>query len=225
MSLKITIMIDNKESYLNDYIAKLITEIKKKGHDVLFVSDPKDIRNGDVLFLLGCNTILTKKMLERSKHNIVIHPSKLPEGRGSAALVNKILEGENKVYLTLFEATEKVDSGNYYFQEPIVFEGHELSDEIRHNQTMKVFELVLKFLGSYYHLQPKKQTGKATFYKRRTPKDSELDIDKTIRHQFNLLRVVDNKRYPAFFTHMGCKYIIQIFKDEDFKRWKEQNQE
>jgi len=108
-NLKITIMLDDKDSYLNDYISELIEKIKKKRYNPLFITDCKDIRKGDILFLLGCKTILSKEQLNLNTHNLVIHPSKLPEGRGSAALVNKILEGENKIYITLFKAEEKLD--------------------------------------------------------------------------------------------------------------------
>ena len=143
-----------------------------------------------------------------------IHPSKLPEGRGSGALVWKILEGENKIYLTLFEVNEKIDRGNIYLQEPIEFEGYELSDEIRHKQALKTMRLVLKYVDHHKNLKSQKQQGKGSFYRKRTPEDSELDLDKTIREQFNLLRVVDNNRYPAFFKLNGHKYTVKIIRDE-----------
>ena len=44
-----------------------------------------------------------------------------------------------------------------------------------------------------------------------------LDKDQGItifRDQINLLRVVDNERYPAFFEWMGQRYRILIQKDE-----------
>ena len=199
---------------MSAYMDELLSALRERGHDTLFITDPQQIRKGDLLFLLGCYAILTKEQLAFNTHNLVIHPSKLPEGRGSAALMNKILEGENTVYLTLFEAVEKVDQGDYYYQEPIAFEGHELSDEIRERQTRKVFELVLRFTDDYPHVQAKKQQGTPSFFKRRTPKDSELHVDKTLREQFNLLRIVDNKHYPAFFVHRGHRYILHIYKEE-----------
>lgn len=206
-------MVDTKDSFLHDYISILITKLKEKGHDVTFIANHKNIMPGDCLFLLGCSKILSRTQLDLNKHNLVIHPSKLPEGRGSAALVWKILEGHNTIYITLFEATEKVDRGDIYFQEEINFEGHELCNEIRYKQTMKTFELVLKFVDAYPNIKSRKQEGKGSFYPKRKPDDSQLDIDKTIREQFNLLRVVDNNRYPAFFIHKGHKYTLKIFKE------------
>lgn len=212
-SIKVTILIDTPDSFLHDHVLNLIQALEDRGCDVAFCNDAKNIRSGDILFLLGCRTVLTAESLSLNKHNLVIHPSKLPEGKGSAALVWKILEGENTVYLTLFEATEKVDSGIIYYQEKIEFEGHELCDEIRHIQAMKTLEFVLRFIDAYPNVKGMEQTGKATYCPKRFPKDSKLDMDRTIREQFNLLRVVDNKRYPAFFEYKGYKYIIHIHKD------------
>ena len=45
-----------------------------------------------------------------------------------------------------------------------------------------------------------------------TSEGSELDINKSIKSQFNMLRVVDNERYPAFFSHKKKKYIIKIYE-------------
>jgi sialic acid synthase SpsE len=47
------------------------------------------------------------------------------------------------------------------------------------------------------------QNGSPAFYARRRPHDSKLDTNKTTLEQFNPLRIVDNKRYPAYFDHMG----------------------
>ena len=163
---------------------------------------------------MGCSNILKPFELNYNCHNLVVHPSKLPDGRGSAALVNKILEGQNKVYLTLFEANRYIDKGDYYFQEPILFKGTELSDEIRYKQAKKTFELCYKYLNNYETILAKPQNGSSTFYKRRTPKNSEINLKDSIKSQFNLLRVVDNKRYPAFFfDDEGNKKILEIYRD------------
>ena len=60
-------------------------------------------------------------------------------------------------------------------------------------------------------IKKKPQLGKTSFYRKRTKKDSEININKSIRKQFNLLRVTDNKRYPAFFYFKKKKYILKIY--------------
>ena len=72
--------------------------------------------------------------------------------------------------------------------------------------------MIIKFLINIKNLKPIKQRGSSTVYRRRTPNDSELNINKTLKLQFNLLRVVDNERYPAFFKHKNNKYILKVYK-------------
>jgi len=126
-----------------------------------------------------------------------------------------LVEGEKKIPIVLFEASEKIDEGDIYIKKYLSFEGHELHDEIREKQAQKTIELCLQFLDGYEKLEAKKQKGKSTFYKKRTPIDSELDINKTIEEQFNLLRIVNNENFPAFFYHKGQKYIMRIYKADE----------
>ena len=55
-----------------------------------------------------------------------------------------------------------------------------------------------------------KKSGKNSFYKKRTPLDSELNINDTLKSQFNLLRVSDYDNYPVFFKIFGKKFKIKI---------------
>lgn len=70
----------------------------------------------------------------------------------------------------------------------------------------------MKFIREINKLKPKVQFGEESFYKRRDTSESLLDINKTINEQFNILRVVDNNRYPAYFKKGNTEYIIKIFK-------------
>ena len=56
----------------------------------------------------------------------------------------------------------------------------------------------------------KPQYGEASHYPRRRPADSRLDPELSLAEQFNLLRVVDNERYPAFFQWRGRSYILNL---------------
>ncbi|WP_287162823.1 hypothetical protein, partial [Clostridium sp.] len=66
----------------------------------------------------------------------------------------------------------------------------------------------------YPNIKGKPQQGESSFYIKRGPKDSKLDINKTIKEQFNLLRIVDNERYPAYFMFNNKKYIVRIYKGD-----------
>lgn len=208
--MKIQILIDNPQSWIIPFAEELMVELKRREHDVCLLNSADMVDKGDILFLLSCEHIFKK--LNLNTHNLVVHESALPLGKGWSPVSWQILEGRNIIPVTLFEADTEVDSGDIYFQESIEFDGSELVDEIRQKQGLATIKLALKFVDSYNCLTPQKQKGEPTYYPRRTPKDSELNVDKTISEQFNLLRVCDNERYPAFFYLGGIKYIIKIEK-------------
>ncbi|MFP4487626.1 MAG: methionyl-tRNA formyltransferase, partial [Campylobacterales bacterium] len=130
----------------------------------------------------------------------------------------QILEGKNKIPFTMFEASDGVDEGDIYMQKDLVLTGYELNDELRQKQANHTMDMCLEFITHYEQYKtPKKQQGKESFYKKRGPKDSKLDIDKTIKEQFNLLRIVDNKSYPAFFELDGHRYVLKIELEKNSK--------
>lgn len=165
----------------------------------------------ETLFILSYHRIIEKEHLRKHGHNLVVHESDLPAGKGWAPLFWQILEGKNKIPVTLFEASAHVDQGNIYLRDYIKLNGCELHDEIRKIQAEKTIELCMRFIKEY-PLKPLPQKGKQNFYSKRTSEHSRLDIHKSIKEQFNLLRIVSNDDYPAFFDIGEHRYILKIYK-------------
>lgn len=211
--MKIQILTDNPDSWIIPYITKLIELLKKIGYNVSHKFQHEEIESGDILILLSCEKKCTR--LDLNKFNLVVHESALPKGKGWSPLTWQILEGENEIPITLFEATTKIDAGDIYGQEIIKLKGAELVDELREKQAEATIKLLLKFIENYPNNPVKKQKGIESVYPRRKPEDSQIDINKTITEQFNLLRVCDNERYPAFFYYNGRKIILKIYRSDD----------
>ncbi len=209
----IQILVDNPNSWILNYAKELLESIKSKfNYNAKLLHKHEEVVEGDVLCLLACEKIF--KNLPLNKHNLVVHESDLPKGKGWSPLTWQVLEGKKRIPITLFEATEKVDAGKIYNQDFIKLDGYELLPEIKHKQGVITNNLILKFLENYPN-QGKEQKGEETFYDKRGPKDSQLSIDKSLKEQFNLLRVCDNERYPAFFYLNDKKYVLKIFKEDE----------
>lgn len=209
----ISVLVDN-DSWILPYASKLLDELKKLGKKATLVRNHNEVEVGDVCFLIGCTKIVSEEILRRNKHNLVVHESALPQGKGFAPVAWQILEGKNEIPVSLIDANKEADSGDIWLTDTIKLSGHELSAEWRELQGNITIELALKFVKEYEYLKPKKQVGDSCFYKRRRPCDSQIDIDKNFRDIIPLLRVVDNRSYPAFFEYLGCKYKIEITKYE-----------
>ena len=212
--MKITILTDNPNSWILPYVDGLKGELSKI-HDVTHIYKTSDIVGGDVMLILSCEKILKNEYLKLHKSNVVVHPSKVPLGKGWSPLAWQILEGSNNIPVSLFEAVEAVDAGDVYIVDYIKLEGHELNDEIKHQQGLLTVKMVKKYIDEFKTMIGIPQSGEETFYPRRKQKENELDINKTIVEQFDLFRVVDNERYPAHFHLKGTKYILKIYKDNE----------
>ena len=210
--MKITILTDNPNSWILPYVEDLKKDLSE--HNVTHVFKTSDIVGGDIMLVLSCEKILKGEYLKLHKSNVVVHPSKVPLGKGWSPLAWQVLEGSNNIPVSLFEAVEDVDAGDVYIVDYIKLEGHELNEEIKHQQGLLTMKMVKKYIDEFESMVATPQSGEETFYPRRRQRENELDINKTIAEQFNLFRVVDNERYPAHFHLNGTKYILKIYKDD-----------
>ncbi len=176
----------------------------------------EDIDDGfEIIFILSYHKIIQEKYLKKHKHNIVIHESALPNGKGWAPMFWQVIEGKDKIPFSMFEAGSGVDNGDIYMQETLTLSGYELNKELREKQANFTSKMCLEFLNKYDRYKvPKKQIGEESFYAKRTSKDSQLDVTMSIEEQFNLLRIVNNEEYPAFFEIDDHKYKLTIEKME-----------
>jgi methionyl-tRNA formyltransferase len=170
-----------------------------------------NIKDFDIVFILSYHQIVPKEILKSNKHNIVIHESPLPQGKGWAPLFWQVLEGKNEIVFTMFEASDGVDNGPIYMQKILKLNGYELNEELREKQAKHTINMCKEFIKKYDKYKiPTPQNGVESFYPKRTSKDSELNVNKTIKEQFNLFRIVNNEEYPAFFEIDGHRYILKI---------------
>ena len=107
---------------------------------------------------------------------------------------------------------QKAPAGKIYLQQQIVLSGHELVDEWRALQERATLQLCLEWFDRYKEVTAlaRSQHGERSHYGRRRSVDSQLDPELSLAEQFNLLRIVDNQSYPAFFYRYGKRFVIKV---------------
>ena len=217
--MKIQILI-SKSSWINNGVKKkIVSNIGVYSKKIYFLNNHIYLRkNYGLTIILSYYKLVPLKYLKRSKYNIVIHGSALPKGRGMSPISWQILNKKNIIIFSLIEAGKSFDEGRIYFQKKVNFRRSTLFSEIKNIQFNICIKLIKKFLN-YYKKNKKtpksfKQVGIPTYYKARSPIDSKLNVNKSLRSQFNLLRIVDNKKYPAFFNIFNNKYYLKIIKKQ-----------
>ena len=208
------VVLSDAGSWINAMIPELMEEWGAQGHKVAWQHSPREAEAADFCFCLGLGQLVPAEVRQRFRHTLVVHGSDLPKGRGWSPLTWLILEGADRIPMTLLEAVDSVDAGRIYLQEWFSLEGHELLDEMHACQAESTRRLCRRFVDEYPRPvnDAREQTGVPSWYPRRGPEDSALDSEQPLSTQFDLLRVVDNARYPAFFEWRGHRYIVTVKK-------------
>jgi methionyl-tRNA formyltransferase len=169
-----------------------------------------DAAGGDLLLLVSCHEIIKSPVRSRYRHTLVIHASDLPSGKGMSPHVWQILEGRSDITVTLLDAADALDAGDIWHQQLMQVPATALHDEIHHLLFETELQLMSWALAHHAGVQPRRQTGEGSFYRKRTPDDSRIALDSTLGEAFNQLRIADPQRYPAFIEVGGQRFKIMI---------------
>lgn len=209
--MKISVLCSDKEHPIQSRLREWC-ERQRAANDVELVLKSSDLSGGDILFLISCHEIIGPRVRDRYSTALVIHASDLPEGKGWSPHVWSVLGGADHLTLTLFQADDGLDTGPIWKKVRVELEGHELCDEI--NDKLFAAELALMdfAVANAGTVKPQPQPAGGSMFPRRKPEDSRIDPHRPLAEQFNLLRVADPERYPAFFDLAGHRYEIALRK-------------
>jgi len=186
---------------------------QRESHEVTLATRSGDLSGGDVLFLVSCHELISPSLRSKYAKTLVLHASDLPQGRGWSPHVWAVLEGQDHITVSLLEADDPVDTGAIWAKVGFDLEGHELFDEINSKLFDAELSLMDMAIRDFDGVKPLPQAGaSASYYRRRVPEDSRIDIEQSLDKQFALLRVCDPERYPAYFERDGHTYEIILRK-------------
>lgn len=211
--MKLTIL-TRRDPSIDAQVSKFCENQRKKGCEVEVFEHHQNIPEGEILFIIGYLRIIPVKFLTKHKHNLVIHGSALPQGRGWSPVPWQILEGKSAIPFTLFEATPGLDDGNIYFQRDLLLDGTELFDEWKCKQWELTLSMMEEFLELYPDVHATSQVGEDSFYQKRTNQDDQIDPENSLAEIFDHLRICNSKRFPAWFEFRGEKYCIHLSKED-----------
>lgn len=196
-------------SHLRDWI-----ERRGREHQIELVRKASELGGGDILFLVSCSEIIPIQVRASYRACLVLHASDLPKGRGWSPHIWEVAAGASHVTLSLLEANDDFDSGRIWKKTRVEVPSTALWDEINHLLFTAEVDLMDFAVSALDSIEPQVQAPDVppTYYRRRTPDDSRIDPARSIEEQFDLVRVCDPDRFPAFFELRGQRYRIRIEK-------------
>jgi methionyl-tRNA formyltransferase len=191
-------------------LLETVERLRGDGAEVAIFQSHENLPTGDFLFILGYLRIVPRSVLDLHRHNLVIHGSALPKGKGWSPVPWQIAEGAHSIPFTLLEASEAIDAGDIYFQRDLVLTGTETFQEWKLKQWELTYRMVIEFIERYPDHAATPQSGSESFYERRTPEDDQVDASQTLAEIFDHLRICDPDRFPAWFEMRGRRFNLRI---------------
>jgi methionyl-tRNA formyltransferase len=211
--MKICILCTDPQHPVNTWLERWAEEQRAESNQVSLLRDWRDAEGGDLLFLVSCHQIVSAAVREKFQRTLVLHASALPQGRGMSPHVWQILEGADRITVTLLDAVDELDRGDIWNQIEISFDGTELHTEIHALLFATELRLMTWAVRHVLSTQPRPQPRlQESLYRKRVPEDSRIDPQRPLVEAFDLLRIADPDRYPVFFDHRGQRYRLRIEK-------------
>lgn len=171
----------------------------------------------DMIFCFGWSFLLKEKVLDIPPKGVLgFHPALLPENRGRHPLIWTLVLGLNYAGSTFFYIDRGTDSGDIISQEkiPVAYEdtAATLYEKIKAtalNQVDVFFpQLEKKHVNSVVQ-----DDAKATYWRKRSQLDGQIDFRMSSRAVYNLVRALSHP-YPGAHVEVNSK-MVKVWKVQE----------
>lgn len=134
---------------------------------------------------------------------IVFHMTDLPFGRGGSPLQNLIIREIYKTKISALRVAKELDGGDIYVKKNLDISKGSAKEIFEKSSNIIFKKIIPKILNK--KINPKKQKGEITTFKRRTPNQSDLNSlnIKSITKIYDIIRMLDAQDYPKAFVKLN----------------------
>jgi methionyl-tRNA formyltransferase len=165
--------------------------------------------NPELIFCVGWSKILPQEILDICPC-IGIHDSYLPDRRGGAPLNWALIDGLDKIGITMFYMNDGIDSGDIIEQRMIRIhttdDANTLLDKIAFSSGLMVDHYFNMVKYGIITRTPQDHS-KATYTRRRKPEDGEINWKNTTLQIHNFVRAL-TKPFPGAYCLLGKQNLV-----------------
>lgn len=145
---------------------------------------------------------------------IVFHMTDLPYGRGGSPLQNLIVRGHKSTMISALRVNEGIDTGDIYLKKSLDLSG---TAQVIFERTVPIIESMIQEILDK-NLQPSPQKGEPTLFKRRKPKESNIEDLSDLTDVYDHIRMLDAPGYPKAFLeteHFKLEFTSANYCDNE----------
>ena len=182
---------------LDNYDEKIVYKFVKK-------------KNPDLIFCIGWNFVLSKRIFNSSKFlSIGFHPCPYPFGKGRHPIIWSIILDVDFIYNVFFKISEKIDRGHILSKEKILLKRNESSTSLYKKILKRIGPQTKKLINSIAdnNFKLEKQQNFSHYWRKRTIKDGRINFLMNFK---SIIKIHNALKYP----YPGCSIF---FNGNDYK--------
>ncbi len=180
-------------------------------------------KSPDIGILLAYGAMIPQNIIDIFPYGILnIHPSLLPQYRGSSPIQTTLLNGDEKTGVTIMLLSKKMDAGSVIIQEQLNIEQHDNYSTISEKLFDLGIDLLLENLEKYLNgkLKPIPQDEtKKSLTKMIEKHDGIIDWETDAKNIYNKIRAFE--LWPGTYTKFKGKILKIISADYSEKNTEE----
>ena len=187
-----------------------LTEVKNINDPV--VLDTLQRLKPDWFVVFGWSQLVGEELLKVPMLGTLgFHMTKLPEGRGRAPVAWTVIKGKEKGWVTLIWLKSEADNGDIAVQRSYTISLFDDAETVVEKVSKLACEIIRDSLPDLRNgtlLKTPQGNSKATYWKKRTPEDGNIDWNMPVRELYNLIRGITHP-FPGAFSYLqGTKKMI-----------------
>ena len=165
----------------------------------------------DVIFVFGWSQLISQEILDIPRLGCIgTHPALLPLHRGRHPLIWALVEGLSESGLTFFYLDDGADSGDILWQRPFSIDigddAADLYEKIKHLASQAIDEFLPQLQNDTAPRVPQDHS-RATYWRKRTAADGEIDWHAPTLKIHNLIRALA-RPYVGAHSFQGSRRLL-----------------
>ena len=173
----------------------------------------------DYIIVAGWRQIISQEILDIPKYGVIgFHPTLLPEGRGSAPIINTILFGVKMSGSSMFFYNNRIDAGDVISQRHFYITENDYAQDVYDkyiNASINLIRFYLPILENGELSRKQQDESKAIYYPKRTILDNEITLFDDLETIDRKVRAFSKPYLGAFIKRDGKKLIIERCRIEN----------
>jgi methionyl-tRNA formyltransferase len=203
----------------------LVVDTDCELHKVEDINDEKTVTwlntvDPDLCLCGGWSQIIKKRVLNVPNRGFFgFHSSQLPKGRGGAPVNWRLINGDEEVWISLFEYVSDIDAGDILAQGSVSVQPRDNVKTVFDALASEACRLVSSIRSELIHKSAQRipqEIENATYRPRRQPKDGLIDWQNDPETLYNWIRS-QTKPYPGAYTFYDNERLT-IWRSEPVSR-------